>query len=200
MNENKDKKSTEKEPLIHSVYDTVEMLVMAVIAVFLVFMCFVRPCRVDGTSMNNTLENGEMLLVSSLFYTPSQGDIVVFHQTSETDLRYNEPIVKRIIATGGQYVMIDAEAGVVYVSDDKNFTADEALDESYAYYEDGIFKDHYRVSGKVFEVPEGHLFVMGDNRNNSADSRVPAIGLVDQRRLLGRVILRITPFDKFGTV
>lgn len=200
MNENKEIRKSEKEPLIHSVYDTVEMLVMAVITVFLIFMCFVRPCRVDGDSMKNTLEGGQMLLISSLFYTPKTGDIVVFHQTSETDLRFNEPIVKRIIATGGQYVMINAEAGKLYVSNDDVFTEDEVVSEEYAYFDNGKFEDYYKISGKIYEVPDGSVFVLGDNRNNSADSRSPIIGLVDERRILGKVILRITPFDKFGTV
>lgn len=198
MNETKDK--LEKEPLIHSVYDFAEMLVLAVIVVFLIFMTLVRPCRVDGTSMNNTLEDGEMLLISNLFYTPSAGDIVVFHQTSEIDMRFNEPIVKRIIAVGGQYVKINTELGKVYVSNDDSFSEDEALKEDYIYLEGGYWRDDFDISEKVVEIPEGSVFVMGDNRNNSADSRYFIIGNVDCRRILGKVILRLMPLDKFGTV
>lgn len=190
----------EKETLIHAIYDFAEMLVLAVIVVFLIFMIAVRPCRVDGTSMNNTLEHGEMLLISDLFYTPKQGDIVVFHQTSNIDLRFNEPIVKRVIATGGQYVKIETEPGKVYVSDDDIFTEDEVLNEDYIYLEGGAWKDDFGISGKVTYVPEGSVFVMGDNRNNSADSRYFIIGTVDCRRILGKVILRVTPLDKFGKV
>ncbi len=199
MNEEK-KEIPEKETLIHTVYDFAEMLVLAVIVVFLIFMAVARPCRVDGTSMNHTLEDGEMLLISDLFYTPKQGDIVVFHQTSELDLRFNEPIVKRVIAVGGQYVKIETELGKVYVSDDDSFTEDEVLTEDYIYLEGGYWKDDLHISGNVTQVPEGSVFVMGDNRNNSADSRYFVIGPVDCRRLLGKVILRVTPLDKFGKV
>lgn len=189
-----------KQDLLRTVYDFAEMLVVAIVIVFLLFMTAVRPCRVDGSSMNNTLEHGEMLLISDLFYTPKQGDIVVFHQTSEVNLHFNEPIVKRVIAVGGQYVKIDTELGKVYVSDDDSFSEDEVLKEDYIYLDRGYWEDYYNISGKVTEVPMGSVFVMGDNRNNSADSRYEIIGTVDVRRILGKVILRVTPFDKFGTI
>ena len=190
----------EKQDLLHAIYDFAEMLVVAIVIVFLLFMTAVRPCRVDGDSMNRTLTHGEMLLISDLFYTPKQGDIVVFHQTSEFNLRFNEPIVKRVIAVGGQFVKIDTELGKVYVSDDDSFSEDEVLKEDYIYLDKGYWEDYYGISGKVTEVPQGSVFVMGDNRNNSADSRYEIIGTVDVRRILGKVILRITPFDKFGTI
>ena len=199
MNQEKNQIS-QKETLIHTVYDFVEMLVLAVAVVFLIFMALARPCRVDGTSMNNTLEHGEMLVISKLFYTPTQGDIVVFHQTSELDLRFNEPIVKRVIAVGGQFVKIETELGKVYVSDDNTFSEDEVLQEDYIYLEGGAWRDDFDISGEVIQVPEGSVFVMGDNRNNSADSRYFVIGPVDCRRILGKVILRVTPLDKFGKV
>lgn len=197
MNQNN---KQEKEPFLHSAYDFAEMLVLAVIIVFLLFMSVARPCRVDGTSMNNTLEHGEMLLISKLFYTPTQGDIVVFHQTSEIDIRFNEPIVKRVIAVGGQHVKINTDLGKVYVSDDELFTEDEVLNEDYIYLDVGYWEDHYGIDEQVVSVPEGSVFVMGDNRNNSADSRYFVIGPVDCRRILGKVILRLTPLSKFGTV
>ena len=187
-----------KQGLLHTIYDFAEMLVVAIVIVFLIFMTAIRPCRVDGSSMQKTLEHGEMLLISDLFYTPKQGDIVVFHQTSEVNLRFNEPIVKRVIAVGGQFVKIDTELGKVYVSDDDSFSEDEVLTEDYIYLDRGYWEDYYGISGKVTEVPTGSVFVMGDNRNNSADSRYEIIGTVDVRRILGKVILRVTPFDKFG--
>ena len=198
MSEKKD--TLQKEPFLHTVYDFAEMLVLAIIVVFLLFMSAVRPCRVDGTSMNNTLEHQEMLLISDLFYTPKQGDIVVFHQTSTADPSLNEPIIKRVIAVEGQYVKIETELGKVYVSNDDVFTEDEVLNEPYIYLIGGSWRDDFNISGKVTKVPEGSVFVMGDNRNNSKDSRYFAIGPVDCRRILGRVILRLTPLNKFGAV
>jgi len=198
MNANKTK--PEKEPFLHTVYDFAEMLVLAIIVVFLLFMTTARPCRVDGASMNNTLTHNEMLLISDLFYTPRAGDIVVFHQTSELDMRFNEPIIKRVIAVGGQFVKIESERGQVYVSDDDTFTENEILNEPYIYLEGGVLEDDFGISGKVTKVPEGSVFVMGDNRNNSADSRYFVIGTVDCRRILGRAILRLTPLNKFGAV
>lgn len=188
-----------RSKLIHTVYDFVELFVIALCIVFVVFSFVARFCRVSGPSMENTLYDGEMLLVSDLFYTPDAGDVIVFHQTSEQYANLNELIVKRVIATEGQYVKVERDS--VYVSDDASFEESERLDENaYVHMDIGYMLDHFGVQGKVFTVPEGHLFVMGDNRNHSSDSRDPAIGFVDQRRVVGRVILRITPLPRFGTV
>lgn len=196
MNEEKQ----EKEPFIRSVFDIAEMMVIAVMIVFALFMFVARPCRVDGDSMNNTLHDGQLLIISPLCYTPQAGDVIVFHQTSAENAQFNEPIVKRVIALGGQYVKIDTESGKVYVSDDEIITEDEAINEDYIYLDCGYWRDYYHVSGKVTRIPEGSVFVMGDNRNNSADSRYYVIGCVDTRRILGKVLLRLTPLSKFGTI
>ena len=200
MNSNQaERQSGKKTPLIHSVYDFVELFVIAICIVFVIFTFAIRLCRVNGPSMENTLYDSEMLLISDLFYTPEQGDIIVFHQTSETNSRYNELIVKRVIATEGQFVKVVSDG--VYVSDDDAFDEDERLDEStYAYMDVGHMLNYYNALDKTFEVPEGCLFVLGDNRNHSADSRDPDIGFVDTRRVVGKVILRLTPFDRFGAV
>ncbi len=193
----------ERNSAAHTLFDYVEMLVWTVTAVVLLLTFVFRLCVVSGPSMNNTLLDGERLLVSDLFYTPKTGDVIVFHQTSEYYDTFNEPIVKRVIATGGQYVKIDFVAGKVYVSDDDTFTDNEILDESsYAFFEnpDGMWRESLSKEYTVYQVPDGYLFVMGDNRNISADSRRPEVGFVDERRVLGKVLLRVTPFSKFGKV
>ena len=201
MSENMDapKKKDEKKSAIHTVFDYVEMFVFTLAAVILLLSFFFRLCVVSGPSMNNTLLDGEQLLVSNLFYTPDTGDIIVFHQTSETSDKFNEPIVKRVIATEGEFVKIDYVLNKVYVSADNVFTEDEVLNEdyiipgkpSYLPYNSNVF---------IYEVPEGHLFVMGDNRPVSADSRYAEVDFVDERRVLGKVLFRLTPFNKFGKV
>ncbi len=192
-------KEQKKLPLIHSVYDFLELFVTAVCIVFFIFTFTLRLCRVNGPSMENTLYNGEMLLTSDILYTPTAGDIIVFHQTSETNLKYNELIVKRVIATEGQFVKVVRDG--VYVSDDDSFEESERLDESaYAYMDIGYMLNYYNALDHVFEVPDGCLFVLGDNRNHSADSRDPDISFVDTRRVVGKVILRLAPLSRFGSV
>ena len=178
----------------------VEMFVFTVITVILLLTFVFRICVVSGPSMNNTLLDGERLLVSNLFYSPDTGDVIVFHQTSEINDVFNEPIVKRVIATEGEHVKIDYTAGKVYVSADAVFTEDEVLDESeYVFLDSGYWREYGRQAD-TYEVPEDHLFVMGDNRNVSADSRSIYVGMVDQRRILGKVLLRISPISKLGKV
>lgn len=189
----------QKQSFAASMYDFVEMFVLAVVFVILLLTLFFRLCRVDGPSMNQTLQDGEPLIVSDLFYTPKNGDIIVFHQTNgerETTSplnRYNEPIIKRVIATGGQHVKLDYAAKKVYVSEDGTFDENDVIDESYAYFKTLDGTDKWIQNSKVTEyhVPEGYLFVMGDNRNNSADSRSPEVGFVDERRVLGRVLFKL---------
>jgi signal peptidase I len=146
--------------------------------------------------MKNTLQDREALVVSRLFYEPKQGDIVVFHQTHDKIDAYNKPIVKRVIALEGQTVKIDFANGEVYVDG-------ELFNEEYVYLDTGSYEPLYWADygdmnyiTSVFEtvVPEGEIFVMGDNRNHSIDSRKNDIGTVDERRILGRVIFKLSPF------
>ena len=185
---------------IRSLVEYAEILAFSVAAVLLLFTLVVRLCQVDGSSMRNTLYNGEMLITTSLG-EPQQGDIIVFHMTDESnpDSPFNEALVKRVIATGGQTVRIDYKTATVSVDG-------QVLEEPYVALMDGNGADighmlllpaygYDRTTG-IFEavVPEDCLFVMGDNRNNSADSRSTAVGFVDERRVLGRVLLRVSPF------
>ena len=199
ITEEKKTSSPEKEGLVSSIFDYLEILVFSVCAVLLIFSLFGRICRVDGGSMMRTLYDGQTLVTTSLV-TPENGDIIVFHQTSDTVPRLNEPLVKRVIATEGQTVRIDFDRGEVYVDG-------KLLDES-AYISllyKNPYTNKYFESGEwdgsgVFEttVPDGCYFVMGDNRNNSLDSRSAEIGCVDARRVLGKVVLRLHPFTLFN--
>ena len=166
-------------------YDWVECAVMAVIFVVLLFTFIGRTSVVSGQSMIRTLESGDMLLISRIGYRAEQGDIVV----ATKPYSHNEPIIKRIIATGGQTVDIDFEEGIVYVNG-------EQLDEPYTHTPTNRDYD----MEFPLTVPEGYLFLLGDNRNGSYDSRAREIGLVDERYIMGKAYFRVMPFSEFTTL
>ena len=175
-------------------YDWLQMFLGCVVAAVVLFNCVARLTRVDGDSMNNTLRDGEVMLIWSLGYTPEQGDIVVLNKTSAVLPGWNEPraIVKRVIATGGQTVDVDYASGTVYVDG-------QPLDEPY------IREEMYLPYGAAmqhthWEVPENSVFVMGDNRNNSTDSRDDRLGPIDSDYILGKAVLALWPLDRFGAV
>ena len=195
--ENKNKPVFNK--IVVSLLEYVEILVLSLVAVVLLFTFVVRLCEVSGSSMNNTLKHKEKLLVSGLFYEPEREDIIVLHQTGYL----NEPVVKRIIAVAGETIDIDFETMEITVTD-KNGNV-QKLDEDYAFYDDDPYiKNRYFSNPTDFEfpieIPEGYVFVLGDNRYNSLDSRFREVGLVDERRILGKVIFRIAPLSSFGAV
>ncbi len=196
---NKDKKAAPKQSVVSSIIDYAEVFVVALSLVIILFSFFVRVCEVKGPSMENTLYEGEKLIVSNLFYTPKRGDVIVFHQTGTL---INEPVVKRVIATEGETVNIKFNDTTSYMS--VTVTDKEGntfiLDESEYMNIDSSSMFEYIHYEMPYTVPEGCLFVMGDNRNHSTDSRSLAIGPVDTRRVLGRVIYRVAPFDRFGPV
>ena len=147
----------------------------------LVFLLLFRVVVVSGTSMNDTLLDGDyLLLLSSTFYqNPQRGDIIV---ASKESFDNGAPIVKRVIATEGQVVDIDFYTGIVYVNG-------VALDEPYTLTP----TDNQEGIQFPLEVPEGCLFVLGDNRNGSKDSRHPEIGFIDEREVLGKVFFLFLP-------
>jgi len=199
--EGKKKPSKEKKsrPLVHDFFDyVVDIVVTSVVAAVFLLTLIVRTGYVDGASMAPTMLDGDRYLVSGLFYTPKQGDIIVFQPEINDltlraihDIRDNRKLlVKRVIATEGQVVDIDAETRRVLV--------------------DGVVLSEPYLSGNItdkrpdapidypYTVPAGHVFVLGDNRTASVDSR--QIGSVDIRTILGEVIVRFFPFDKIGEV
>ena len=162
-------------------YLNVRVLV-GMMAVFVLLFTFVaRVIVVSGPSMESTLWEGDLIFVWSLGYEPKQGDIVVLTQE-----RYQEDsIIKRVIATEGQRVDIDYGTGTVYV-DNKALTED--------YINEPMRLPNWGEGVNNVTVPEGCIFVMGDNRNHSADSRHPDIGIVDNRCVIGRGLAVLFPF------
>lgn len=195
----KQQQQAQKNSFAVNLIEYMEMFVFAVVFVIILMTFGLRLCKVDGPSMNKTLTHGEKLIISDLFYTPKTGDIIVFHMSGSDIEHYNKPLVKRVIATEGQRVKIDYQNNLVYVSDDSVFTEDEVLDESaYAYFDKGTWDEALLTDEPdIFVVPENRLFVMGDNRNNSADSRNLHIGMIDESAVLGRALFRLSPFTAF---
>lgn len=185
-------KDEQKSPLLRffsDAFDILEVFVLCTACLLLVFVFLARLTRVDGFSMNDTLQNGEFLIVSDLFYTPKQGDIVVVQNTSLEVEKLREPLVKRIIAVGGQTVNV-AEDGTVTITNEDGTS--EVLEEKY------IKQERYDKNALECYVPEGYVFIMGDNRNNSTDSRDMRVGLMDERCICGRAILRVFPFTSLS--
>ena len=165
-----DKRQTANRGLL----EWVDSIVVAAVLLALVFTFGVRIVQVDGTSMNPGLQDGERLLLSSLPYEPEYGDVVVID--SYTD--YGKLLIKRVIGMEGDVIDIDFQTGVVYRNG-------EPLDEPYT------AEPTYLQESVTFPVtvPQGCLFVMGDNRNHSTDSRDTRVGFIDVRDVLGRVLL-----------
>lgn len=184
---------------LSELFDYFELFIISACCVLILFSFFTRICRVSGDSMLNTLYNNEMLIVSDVLYTPERGDIIVFHQTGNDPGDLNEPVVKRVIATEGEWIDIEVGSkGLIVTIYDSNKENPQVLQEDYANYFKGV--GYYNYTGYPVQVPEGSIFVMGDNRGNSLDSRSDSIGFVDVRRVLGKVVCRVLPLDKFGTV
>ena len=175
-------KKKQAAPLSQSVFEWVELVAVSITIVMVILNCFARYSPVNGSSMNETLQHEDILILSDLFYTPDNGDIVVFESQTTG---YDEPYVKRVIATEGQVVDYDPMTGEVTVD------GEVPEWEQYATYK-GSQRTFYTANITYpYTVPEGHVFVMGDNRWNSKDSR--DIGPVDVRTILGRVVFRIYP-------
>ena len=157
---------------------------MAVAVIALVFTFGLRVVQVDGHSMQPTLLNVERLLMTPL-KTPDYGDVVIV----DSYTAYGKPLVKRVIAKGGDTISIDYASGTVTVNG-------EVLEEDY------IAEPTYLGYDVEFPytVPEGTVFVMGDNRNNSLDSRSSYVGCIDERDILGKVLVCFLPFSDFGVV
>lgn len=184
----------EPDSVSKQVVEWVEVLSIAIIAVVIIFCLVFRVATISGDSMKNTLIHNDKVIITNLGYEPKQGDIVVISRNAENSLEAqnlsNEPIIKRVIAIGGQTVNIDFEQGIVYVDG-------VALKEDYIL---APTVDRGDVQFPLY-IPEGSIFVLGDNRPESLDSRYSQIGvggIIDERYVLGHAVFRIFPFNKIG--
>lgn len=166
-------------------FEWYEALISAALVLVLLFTFVFRIIQVDGDSMLPTLTNGDKLIVWGAGYKPQRGDVIIV----DSYTTFGKPLVKRVIATGGDEVYIDYSTGEVSVNG-------ELLEEDYI-AEPTLLG--YDVT-YPYTVPSGTVFVMGDNRNNSLDSRSSYVGCIDERDILGKVLLRFLPLSDFGVV
>lgn len=179
-----------KQPFSKVAYEWIEELVLAIVLVVILFSFVFRVVTVNGTSMQPNYYQNDRLVVTNFHPKIQQGDVVVIVDVLEN------PIIKRVIATEGQTVDIDSEKGLVYVDG-------KVVDESEFNVQQGITTTTGASLATLDfpqTVPEGCVFVLGDNRAVSEDSRYKAVGMVDKRKILGKAFLSIFPFNKIGFI
>ncbi len=173
-----------KNVKLETTYEIASILLTAVLAVGIIFTFFFKMSTVSGQSMENTLRNGDNLLITSITPEIKAGDIVVISQPNG----YEKVLIKRVIAVGGQTISFDSKTG-------KTIIDGKIIDEPYIKEK---AKYTYSMS-KTYTVPKGKIFVMGDNRNNSADSRDAAVGMIDEDYVMGKVIYRLGDTSLFNS-
>ena len=172
-----------KKPVTSTVLDWLGSLVAALVVVLLLMTFCFRIIDVDGTSMEPTLIDTDKVVITDMFYTPKDGDIVIISHATN----YNKPLVKRVIATAGQDVQINFDKNEVYVDGVK-------LDEPYI---QGItIPGDIPASELNGIVPEGKVFVMGDNRKVSLDSRYREVGYIEESSIIGKAQLDVIPHKR----
>ncbi len=188
--------------LYREIISFIELIIITLFLMTMIFTYVLRIATVNGDSMKNTLISGDRLITTAFCNSPEQGDIVIIYAGDAVTLDENrnleinkglrKTLVKRVIAVEGQTVDIDFERGAVYVDS-------VMLDESYitglTHMDEGAFTGQYPVT-----VPKGYVFVLGDNRQVSKDSRSSELGFVAVKNITGKVLMRISPLETFGFV
>lgn len=177
-----DQRQREKNTAMLEWFDA---LVLALTLVLVLLLFVFRTVNVDGTSMVPTLQNKDQVIAQSFLYHPQRGDVVVIDGYTN----YGEPLVKRVIGVGGDTIDIDFDQGVVYVNGN-------VLEEPYI---SDLTHRSYDMQFPLV-VPQGKVFLMGDNRPNSLDSRHSSIGFIDERDILGKVVFRLLPLTRAGGI
>jgi len=167
-------------------YDWMQSIVMVFLPIIFLLTFVGRTMAVQEISMTPTLLDGDRMIVRSILYTPQRGDVVIF---SRYDFSDGAALVKRIIGLAGDVIDVNPETGFVYLNG-------EPLYEPYA--NEPIRRVGMRDISFPHTVPEGHVFVIGDNRNHSTDSRDSDIGPVDEREIIGQVVAIILPLNRAG--
>lgn len=194
--DNEDEEEEEKKPFSDA-HEWACSLVFAVLLMLGLNLFVFRTITVDGESMCNTLQDQDKIVTLDLFYKPDYGDIVVVQANelvNDATGLYGEAIIKRVIALEGDTIRFDFEQGEVYLNG-------ELLEEDYIAQPTHLRLAGWAESGVDYVVPEHCVFVMGDNRNKSRDSRdLEAVGFVDRDLIMGRAVLRVYPFEGFTTL
>lgn len=167
-------------------FEWAKIILTALIFAFVITQ-FIRPTLVRGESMYPTLEENDYLIINRITYkigNPKPGDIIVFSTNLKQENGEDKDLVKRVIATEGDHIKIE---------DSKVYVNDKLIEEAYIHEE-------YTEGSIDVTIPENKIFAMGDNREESLDSRYEEVGLVDEKDIMGKVMIRLFPFNKIGSI
>ena len=192
LTENENNGTADNKNFFADMFDWMCSIFSAILCFIIIFALFARVITVDGESMVPTLQDQQRLIVSDMFYTPQYDDIVILYAGklyNETAQTFGKPIVKRVIGLPGDKIKIDFMNGIVYRNG-------EALPDEYTNTPTNL-PENFPFNQEV-TVEEGKVFVLGDNRNASKDSRSSDVGQVDMRYIMGKAYLRIWPLNALG--